>query len=188
MAGRIILRSASDGTFYEAPSTGLTLQDSETGASANTVEAFRYTDTAWVAVKFTAGDTYTLTDLDLYLSRAAGVMSGNITAYIYSDNGSGNSPVSLIGTGSDTVDSSTIGSSEAAIRFTGLSASIVNGTTYWIVYTKSSLNATDYVVAHEISTGSNPGYMKDTDNAGSPDGTWSGHGYFVGKFATYSGG
>lgn len=63
--------------------------------------------------------------------RRTGTAPGTVKVAIYSD--SAGSPNVQIGTASDTVSCSTIGTSAALVDFPNLSATLVSGTTYWFV-------------------------------------------------------
>lgn len=71
------------------------------------------------------------------LGKLGTVAAGTLTAKIYTNSGS--APGSLVGSGSSTLDRTTI-SGTAYYDFTGMSASLTNSTTYWAILQASSVD------------------------------------------------
>jgi hypothetical protein len=108
------------------------------------------------AVKFTAADTKTITDVRGYFT-VNNSPTGYVRAKIYSDS---TGPDELIGV-SEPVDISTISGTNTAVDFTGLSASIVSGTDYFIAFEVSS------------TVGGSNDFNVGVDNSSPPDSLWS---------------
>jgi hypothetical protein len=106
------------------------------------------------AVKFTASASYTCTSIALNLYKA-GSPTFNVKAAIWTDVAS--APGALVGTESNAIASSTFTTSEAIYTFTGVSATLVSGTSYWVVVRESdgaAYSGSNYVqVPYAASSG-----------------------------------
>lgn len=85
----------------------------------------------YIGTHFVAGTTYTVCSAVVRGGKAGTGGSMNISAEIWSD--SSGLPGTIVGTASATILGSSFPSSEADVTFTGMSASITSGTTYWLV-------------------------------------------------------
>jgi hypothetical protein len=85
----------------------------------------------WLATDFVASADYTLCKAELRLIRT-GSPSGTMTAQIHASS-AGPVPGAAVGTASDSVAVGTVGTSFSYITFTNMSASLVNGTAYFMV-------------------------------------------------------
>lgn len=104
---------------------------------------FDNTDFTRLATDFVAGASTTICALEVEIRRV-GSPAGTITASIWSE--SVDAPGTLVGSASATVTASTLGTSMSAVSFTGLSASITSGTTYFLVLEFSAAGTgSDYV-------------------------------------------
>ncbi len=85
------------------------------------------------AVQFTAGGTYTICKAVLKLAKVGSPTGYNLSVQIYTD--SAGSPGTQVGTGSGNLDAGTLTTSPtfSDAEFTGMSASLTSGTTYWLV-------------------------------------------------------
>lgn len=114
---------------------GPTLKDSWTGAVSANLECAHFAGTTFAAVNFTAGSSYTLTQLKLTLSKTGARASG-LKAAIYSATTGGfpnpKPNVEIGGTADVTVADADIGTSAAVVTITGFNCAIVSGTTYFI--------------------------------------------------------
>lgn len=124
----------------------------------------------WVAGDFTAGSSYTLCRVDVNMSRTANPASPdwNITACIYTDNGSFN-PTTEVSCSTNTHAESTLSVSTTYtyMSFTGLSAAITSGTVYHIVLKGSGVDGTNYPYIGLSSTNGAGHYAKsDGDGTG----------------------
>lgn len=117
-------------TVVIAP-TCSTAKDSVTGTTADQVAIGNFSSHTYIATKFVAGSSYTVCKATIPFFNTLSP-TGSITMYIYSD--SPGAPGTQIGTGSGAVlESSFPGTEGTAIAFTGMSAAVVSGTTYWLV-------------------------------------------------------
>lgn len=89
-----------------------------------------------VASKFTAANSYSLCKVICYLSQT-GTAPFTVVASIFSHNSGTDEPASLLGAASSSVTASTIPTTETAVTFSNMSATIVSGTIYWVVLTAS---------------------------------------------------
>lgn len=142
-----------------------TTTDSNTAATSGSEFIGANAGSTWRGYSFVAGSSYTVCKVVL---RMAKVGSPTFTAntYIYTDNAG--VPGTLIGTGSGNFSVSTLTTSEGDATFTGISAAVTSGTTYWIV-TKATGAPNDFTnyVNEFVSVGSTTGQS-------SADGiTWS---------------
>jgi hypothetical protein len=85
----------------------------------------------WLANRFTAPATFTNCKSILRLSQNGTVPAGTLEAMIYTV--SGGNPGTLVGTGSATVDRTTISGGDVQVDFTGISAVENNATDYFMV-------------------------------------------------------
>jgi len=134
-----------------APCT--TAQDAETDADSLAYDFGKTSGDVWIATKFVAGNTddgvatanYTACSAAVQLEPAvAGSGSETIRACIYSDDAT-DDPNALIGSCSDTVTISSLSSGSNTVSFLNMSASLTDGTTYWLVLYTSGYHATNYV-------------------------------------------
>lgn len=126
-----------------------TTQDSVTGTTTGGVKLGDVDSDVCLACKFVAGATYTCTKIGLNLSKT-GAPNTNMTAAIYST--SSDLPNAQVGTASGTVSTTTVTGSETEIAFTGVSASLTSGTTYWVVLTEAgNTGASDYITWNYVT-------------------------------------
>ena len=121
-----------------------TNQQSETGSVDGSYGIGKSATRQWVATEFVANGNYTVCAVDLYLA-AIGSPTFNITAYIYSHDAVESDPDAQIGTGSDSIDSSTLGGTDTAVKFENMDATLVSGTTYWLVTYCDGADISNYV-------------------------------------------
>lgn len=134
------------------------------------------TDAAYVSTDFTAGSSYTLKQIDVYLGPTTGTPTNDYTILLYSDDSG--EPDSLLATSSSTIDAGDLSSSEyvwLGVSFAGYS--IVSGTTYHIVVS-STVDTSNYV-----RWGSNPGAGEMLRSADAT--TWSSLSADQADFRTY---
>jgi len=150
-----------------------TAADTTTGTTVSVT-----TDSSiYIASRFVAGSSYTSCKASLFCFRT-GTLTGNWTLELWSHNSGANTPATLIASSGLPP---TLGTTAANVDFTGLAASIVSGTTYWIVAhhtTGGTFGGTQFITTHEgtVSAGR---LMK------SPDGTaWTEVNTGVGLVAT----
>lgn len=109
-----------------------TARDSVTGNPTGTQPSLGLNSgDVYDAFNFVAGSTYTLCKITMQMGNQ-GSPTFTMTASIYTDNAG--SPGTLIGTASSSVNASSLSNSFASINFVSLSASLVSGTTYWVVF------------------------------------------------------
>lgn len=163
------------------------LKDSNTAASNGTTVFGGAASTKYMASRFTAATSYTLTRVDVYLDKI-GSPTFNITASIYTDN-AGN-PGTLIGSGStNSIGAGSVTGSEALYSLTGLNATINTGiaTTYFIVFTVDTVgDITNHCRWHRNASTTNQasGSHKIVESADAS--TWStSSSTRQSKFATY---
>ncbi len=133
-------------------STGCTTSaDVLNGTNNQSVPLGSGSGTTYGAFSFTAGSSYTLCAVQIPLKKT-GTPSYTLAAYVYSD--SSNAPSSLIGTGSASINTSTLTTSYTNITFTGLSAALTSSTQYWIVIVSTSAPNDSTNFANWGSTGS----------------------------------
>ena len=142
-----------------------TSQDAELAANAYSVDQSANAKT-WMATKFTAGGSYTVCAVDLYLSKTL-TPTDDLYCYIYSHDGAEDDPDALVGTGSNVVAPGVVTGSEAAVQFTGMSAALTSGTTYWVVFKDGFLDSSNYITIHGTD-GAVERICQDADGAG----TW----------------
>lgn len=132
------------------------------------------------------GETVTITRIVAYVSRVLNP-TFNVSAYIYTDTGPSEEPDQVVGTGSDAVAASTFGTDEGAVNFDNVSASLTNGTTYWVVLACSSYDADNHIKWLRASNGATMDLASGSGDAGSE--TWSKQGTTrTQKFSLWSGG
>lgn len=93
-----------------------------------------------IASKFTAGASYTISRVDLYLDKV-GSPTQDLTLEIWSDGGT--YPGAIIGTASAAVNAATLPTSEGLVSFFP-SAAITSGSSYFIVLRSPSSDAANY--------------------------------------------
>ncbi len=89
-------------------------------------------DFTWHAAPFTATNTATVCTIHLTLEKDGTPPDGTMTASIYT--ASGDNPGTLVGTASATVAISSLADAAGTVVFTGVNASIVNATDYYVVW------------------------------------------------------
>lgn len=102
----------------------------------------RYSGNWYFASTFTAGSSFTVCAISANLA-AVGSPTQTITASIWSDNSG--TPDAQVGTASATVDASGLSGSQTTVQFTGVSASLTSGTTYWVVLGVGANNSSNYI-------------------------------------------
>lgn len=160
-----------------------TAKDSTLTLSPATNTLLLYDSTlAYIALPFTAGSSYTLCALDVAL-RKVGSPVFNVAAAIYTN--SGPAPGALVGTASTPIAASTATGSYAAVHFSGLSASIVSGTSYYIVVYYTS-GTTGYF-ANYLDLGVASGVSSDYVYISPAAISWTqGSAYYKSDFKAYS--
>lgn len=100
----------------------------------------------YVSSMFLATSTSPICRVDVVLSEE-GTYAGNVTLYIYSDDGAGDEPESLLGSGStNTVGAAQIPGTAGKVSFTGISSgNLVIGTKYHIVLKSSTADGTNHI-------------------------------------------
>lgn len=110
--------------------------------AGSTATMFRYGTNDWFGTEVPyTGTTGTLCRVDVWLKKILSA-TGTITLYIYPDSGSATG--SSASATCSTLDASTISTDGDWYSFT-CDYGIANGTTYWLVLTKNSVDATNYV-------------------------------------------
>lgn len=85
------------------------------------------------ACKFVASNSYTACSVSVVVERIGSGSTYTVHASIYSHDSGSNQPNVLIGTSSDEVALSSFNTSYGLVTFPNMSATLVSGTTYWIV-------------------------------------------------------
>lgn len=150
-----------------------TNQQGELGASDGTYQTFN--SVSYHATQFQASNTYTVCSVDVYL-QASGSPTMNVTASIWRDDGLGgtlDNPLTQIGDASTPVSMSGLAASETKVTFTGISATVTNGTLYWLVLHADATSGSDYILWHYDSSGAVEDIERDADGAGDWTGTSS---------------
>jgi len=129
-----------------------TTADTLSGTTVGTVDCG---GSKYIATSFVAGSSYSVCKAVVRLKTASGTGSSyTLQCAIYSNNGGTTFPSALVGTASATINANTVTSSEADFTFTGMSASLTSGVTYWIVIISSSeFNTTPASWAYVSSAG-----------------------------------
>lgn len=124
-----------------AAATCSTPKDSNVGAASG--YATNAGGRTWLATQFSAAGDAEICKIELYLLRI-GTATMDLSACIYSNNDATtpDEPNALIGSCSSVVAASGIGTSEEVVPFNNVSASILSGGLYWVVF-KSSSAGTD---------------------------------------------
>ena len=158
-----------DNTFTTAPSGA----DQTLGRSA---------DIMALATVFTAGSSYTMCSVTAAL-KATGSPTFNIAAAIFTNSGSG--PGSLVGIASSPKSVSGMSSSYASFNFTGMSAPLVSGNSYFLViyYTSGTTNYYVDYISQDVAAGvsANHRYYSPALTPWTDDG-----GYILADFTGYS--
>lgn len=115
-----------------------TQRDTEYGA-ANATVTNGAASRIYIATKFTANGDYTYCGANLSLTKT-GSPTMNLTVCIYTHDGVEDDPADAgqVGTCSDAVAASSVGTSETEVSFSGMSAGVSSGTVYWIVLVSSA--------------------------------------------------
>lgn len=124
------------------------LKDSNTGTSTGSNNVTFGSASRMVAGSFTAGSSYTLARVDVYVA-TVGTPVRDITCQIWSTTGT--TPDAAIGTESAAVSTSTFPSSEGVVTFYP-GATITSGTTYHIVLKGTTSSSSNYFVWHRTGT------------------------------------
>lgn len=135
-------------TKVTANVSGFTQREQQAGTTVNYYEVSDGTYSK-IATPFVATATYTYTK-GVIRQAKVGSPVVNLTLEVWSD--SAGSPGSINGTGSGTIAASSLGTSEADVTYTGLSASITNTTTYWQVITASAIGNTSDKIRNYVAT------------------------------------
>lgn len=143
-----------------------TTKASETGTVAGSIgngNASR----RWLATKFVAPSTgFTSCAAKLYLFKT-GSPTMNLQACIYSD--SGDLPAALVGTCSSVVTAASIDTSEVAVSFSSMAASITGDGTYWVVFKGDGYgDGTNYITWNYKDGGTTERVVSSADGV-----TWS---------------
>lgn len=119
----------------------------------------------WLANNFVSPGTFTCTAAKARLSAAGTIPAGTLTLRIYTS--AGGNPGVQVGTASANVDRTTVSGGDVEVDFTGLNASLTNGTTYFVVLQASSTDGGN--------SGNSVRWIRTTDGTqtlrGSTDGT-----------------
>lgn len=100
----------------------------------------------WLATRIVADADETICKITLYLQKV-GSPTFTLTAKLYTD--VTNAPGLLVGTGSASVEASSVEATYSGIQFSSVSATLTNATVYWIVITASAVgDASNYIQAH----------------------------------------
>ena len=112
-----------------------------------------------------------------------GTPTMNLFAFIYSDTG-GTSPNAIVGSESAALGAGTLGTSDPGTfpSFTGCSASITMGTTYWVGMRAASVGDVSNNIIWSYNGASDHSFVVDDDGTG----TWNGVGTRHPKFALFS--
>lgn len=163
------LRAASVASFLSGgvATASSVLKDSNTAANNGSTTFGNGGNLKYCGGGFVAGSSYTLTSVDVYLAKL-GSPSFTISCEIWSQSGTDPSAKISTGTSNSFNATSDLTTSEAAYTFTGMTASITSGTTYYIMLICSSTaDVSNNVLWYRNSASAN---QIDT----SPDGTtWS---------------
>lgn len=149
------------------PSQCLTSTDSKTGTTAGTVELG---GSAYNATPFVAGSSYPLCKVVLRMLKT-GSPTYTMTCGIYSHDAGNNAPNVLLGQVSTAVAAGSLSTSEADVTFSGMSANISSGTTYWIVVF-CSLEFQSPNVARWANVSESLAHGEMSSSTGSP-GSWT---------------
>jgi hypothetical protein len=152
------------GFDFHSDSVGVTQDQSITSVTGAADKSF--SQTTWLAQKFTAGTSGRLTKLDINLKNDASA-TGTVLISIYSDNGG--SPGTLLATSS--VPAASITSSYAYLSFRFASAPVLTATSvYWIVANVQAVGSGSY----KWSSSTSATTAKTSADSG---GTWSAASY-----------
>ncbi len=145
-----------------------TIVDSQTGGGSTTSFA-NFNSTEWIATKFVASETATICQIEFWMQVNTGSPAQNPTARIYSHDSGNDEPDVIIGTASDTLDLTGMGTGYQT--FVNVSASIVASTTYWLmIEAEGEFDGSHYAsITYETSINSTHGVMRDDDGLG----TWA---------------
>jgi len=131
-------RRAATTTAAAGGSPCATEQQAE-GDTGNFDGAQDWTGFRWKANSFTTGGSgFTVCKAQAYLAKQGTPAAGTLEALIYTD--SSGTPGTLVGTGSATLDRTTISGTQAFVEFTGMSAVLSASTTYWFILKASALD------------------------------------------------
>lgn len=158
----------------EAPGGGCSTSQDSITAAQNSIQTFAFNDTTlFIAQKFTAGATYTLCRADVYLGKE-GSPTGNMSIHVYSHDAVNDMPETSLGESTDTIDVSTLTTSEAIYTFDeGLSVSISSGTIYWLVIEADSFGDVSNRPFWYVTSPAQSGNSVIKDGNGTGD-DWSG--------------
>ncbi len=156
-------------------------QDQVTGTTTGNQPIGSYSGNQYVASPFTAGSSYTLTQVVLRMAKL-GSPTFTMTTTIYTD--SANAPGTVVGIGSGSIAASSLGTTEADVTFTGLNASITLGTKYWIaVGASATQDASNDVLWYSFGAAAT-----DITTSSSNGSAWSPYDTFAkAKLTTFSG-
>lgn len=116
------------------------LKDSQAQAKTSLEKFASASDRKYLAGMFTAGSSYTLTRVDVPLKKSNSP-TATVTCAIY--NVSADTPTSLRGTATTTLDSSTLTGSYVDVRFDFAGVSVVSGTKYFVVLISTATDGTN---------------------------------------------
>lgn len=127
-------------------------------------DAYDWAFYTWQAQSFTTVGSFTVCKAQAYLAQQGTTAAGTLEALIYTESGS-NTPGTLVGTGSGTVDRTTIPGSQSFIEFTGMSASLSAATTYWLILKASAIDANgSNRIFWQVDTTGETGLIKSSVN------------------------
>ncbi len=151
---------------FFTPDSRAALGDYENSPATGSQSGFQSTAGQWLAQKFTAGSSYDLEKVVLYLS-ATGSPDGDITCRIYSHDAVNDSPDIQLGTASSSLAANTVGTNEQLVEFTGLDVSLTSGAIYWIAVDKTTVSSANYLNWYSVDGAqSGNSIMRDDDGSG----------------------
>ena len=106
---------------------------------------------SWVASRFTAEATTEVCKVALAVFRGTATPDWTFQVSIYTSDGVNNNPDSLIGTWSNSINAADVPETDSFVDLPGLTASIVEGTDYWIVFRGSATNGQGLTMASTAS-------------------------------------
>ena len=143
-------------------------QNEELGGFTNNIEGGQYDNQKYLATKFVADSSYTVCNVDLWMSTINDLSSDvrTIQVAIFTDDAG--EPGTQIGTASDLKDLKDVtGGASTLYNFTGVEALVESGQTYWVVLiTSAAGSATTTFFWNGTNTGVTEVVMKDADGVG----------------------
>lgn len=167
-------------SFWKMAAAGFTSRISVTGAQFDVLWINRDAGTTYSASKIVPAASYTISKVGAPLFKT-GSPTFSMTCAIYTD--SSGAPGTLVGTASTAVVASTVPATLSTdVDFTGISASVTSGTSYWVVIYKSSGTdnySVDYVSWPFVNNSSGTTYKTMSSTAGT---SWADSSNHIGGF------